>query len=62
MGKKVYMLVSNDEYELPVVVADTIHELALKCNVSEGSIKSCLALYRQGKIKNSQYIEIEIDE
>lgn len=60
MGKKVYMLVSNDEYKLPVVVANTIHELALKCNVSEGSIKSCLSLYRQGKIKESQYIEVEI--
>ena len=60
--KKLYMLVSNDEYKLPVIVADTIHELAMKCDVSEGSIKSCLALYRQGKIKNSQYIEIEVCE
>ena len=54
------MLVSNDEYRLPLIVADTIYELALKCNVSEGSIKSCLSLYRQGKIKKSRYIEVEI--
>lgn len=59
---KVYMCVTDDEYELPIAVADTQRELARMLGVKEGTIRRALCLLRQGKYKTSIYREVEIDD
>lgn len=65
MGRKpeenvVYMLVSEDKYEIPIVVADTVAELAKACRVSESTIRSCARRQKQGM--KSRYVKVDISE
>ena len=50
------MYVTKDEYELPVVVADTRRELAEKLGRSINSVQSCFSH------KNRGYVEVEVDD
>lgn len=57
----VYMEVTNDEYELPVAVADTAKELAKLSRVDYSTVRRGLYKERQG-INGSRYKKIEIDD
>lgn len=59
---KVWMKVTDDEYELPVIVADTSKELAKKCGVSAMTIRALASRVRSGERKSSTYICVEIEE
>ena len=39
----VYMLVSNDKYELPICIADTQRELTEMMEVKEGTMRSVMS-------------------
>lgn len=58
----VYMVVSEDKYELPLALADTVDELAEIINVNSNSIFSALSKFKHGKIKFSRYVKVEIDD
>ena len=58
----VWMVVTKDKYELPVAIADTSKELAKICGVSHVTIKMGAARYRTGKVKNSRYRKVVIDD
>ena len=58
----VYMLVSQDKYELPLIVALSAAELARKCGVNKYTIIGQILRYEQGKIHRSRYVRVEIDE
>lgn len=56
----VWMKVSDDEYELPVAVADSLAALARLCGVTEASIYSSMSKARHG-IRKTLYRKVQID-
>ena len=50
----VWMLVTKDEFELPVVIADKSTELAKMCGVSNRTIISGALRSKSGKVKKSR--------
>lgn len=59
--KKLYLQVTCDKYELPLVVAESQEELALICGVSRNTIASSLRRQRSGECRRSQFRAVEID-
>lgn len=58
---KLYMKVTSDKFELPLCVAETIRELALKTGHPETSIRSILSRNRTGScVCNSCFKEVEL--
>ncbi len=60
--KVVYMKITQDKYELPEFVCDSVTELSRLCNVSANNIHRQLSLYKSGVIKNCKYRRVEIRE
>lgn len=58
----VWILVTRDEFELPVAIADTAKELARICGVSNRTVISGALRSKSGKVKKSRYIKVEIDD
>lgn len=46
--KKLYMYVTKDEYELPLVIADSAEELAQMLGTTKNTVLSSIAHKRQG--------------
>lgn len=63
MQRFVYMKVTRDKYELPVVVADTISELARICGVKANSIsKQLWCSKHMSKNDRCIYVRVKIDD
>lgn len=62
MKSELWLLVTADEYELPLIIADTIRELSRKSGISVNAIRSGANRYRNGKIHHSQYHRISLEE
>lgn len=58
---KLYMRVTDDQYELPIAVADTHGELARMCGVSRNTVASALSHARRNG-QNSVYKEVEVED
>lgn len=58
----IYMCVTEDKYELPIAVADTIPELARLTGATSGSIYSCLSKVKHGNANRSRYIKVVIED
>ena len=58
----VWMKVTKDKYELPLVVADSCKELASMCGVAISTILVSVKRRRDCPQYNSQYIKVEVDE
>lgn len=58
---KIYMLVTSDKYELPIMVCDTVYEMARKLGVCKHSIWNAL-LYSKRSGSKSKYVEVIIDD
>lgn len=58
MKKKVYMLVTKDKYELPIMVCDSPREMAEKLGKSQRAILSALSHHRKGIVR----LEIEVED
>ena len=56
------MMVTADEYELPLAVADTAKELARITNKGMSSIVSAVFRYENGQIAHSIYRRVSIEE
>ena len=56
-----YMMVSNDKYELPLCVCDTAHELARKVGLSENYVYNAVWKGRHG-LRKSRIIRVDVDE
>lgn len=56
----VYMLVTQDKYELPLVVADTVAELAKLTGQKRSSVASAIS-HAKKKGFSSRYVEVVID-
>ena len=59
MTKAVYMLVSNDKYELPLVVADSVAELAHILGIKQNVISSAISHSKKKGFK-SMYVKVEL--
>lgn len=57
---KLYMLVTKDEYELPLCVAGSLDELAEMVHSTKNSIASAISHAKQ-KGKKCKYVKVEID-
>lgn len=58
---KLYLKVTDDQYELPVAVAETQGELARMCGVSKATITSSLSHQRHGRWQ-SHYKEVKVED
>lgn len=56
----VWMKVTDDEYELPIVIADSAAELARMLGCSANSIYSSICRFNMGY--TSRYRKVEIDQ
>lgn len=56
----VYMRVTNDKYELPVCVRDTLQELAEAVGTTKGTISSEISHAKHGK--RTTYYKVYIGE
>ena len=66
MGKKkkitLYMEVSNDELELPLLIADSVKELAGMLGILPNSISRELSRYYNNAIPTCKYRRVTIEE
>lgn len=61
--KRLWLKVTDDEYELPVAVADTAVALATMVGVSAGTVAGCVSHTKKGTHqKKSVYILVEFSE
>lgn len=61
MRDAVYMLVSNDKYELPLMVADSVTELAELVGVKRSYISSAMSHAKKKGFK-SRYVKVDLKE
>lgn len=57
-----WLMITTDKYELPLIVADSPRELAKFVGVSYQNIKTCIYLKNKGKIAYSKYVKVEVDD
>lgn len=57
--KYIYMMVSNDKYELPILIADTVQELADMAGVSRKTISTHISRSKKGQVKKIRYLRIK---
>ena len=62
MIKKLYLMVTSDEYELPIIVTDSVDELAEKTGRSKNTIQSEISHYLSGRYKHSPFRRIEFED
>ncbi len=60
-GKVLYMIVTNDEYELPLAVADSLAEIAKIAGIKKYSVASQISVALRKK-KRCQYVRVEYKE
>ena len=58
---KLYMEITTDKYELPLIVADSVKELALKCGSTPNNIHRYFCHVKHGRIKKPRFIKVEVD-
>ncbi len=59
---KVFMWVTDDRYELPLAVADSLGELAEIVGSSSAKVGATIRKARQRGTRHSKYVEVFIDE
>ena len=57
-----YLEVTQDEYELPVRVADSVGELARKTGLKPASISSEISHRLSGRRPKSRFIRVEVED
>ena len=54
-----YLLVTQDEYEYPLIVADSLGELAEKCGCTKNAISTGISYKKNGG--KSRFVKVEVD-
>lgn len=60
--KCLWVEISRDGLELPIVVAGSARELARLCNVKPNAIYSNVCAQAHGRIKDGRFRKIELEE
>ena len=58
----IWMEVTQDEYELPVAVADTSFELSRMRGLEKRTVLKDLWRWKNGKVSRCKYRKVEIDD
>lgn len=58
----VYMLVTADKYELPMLLASSAAELAKMCGVSKNTVFVEAWRYEQRMRERSRYVRVKLEE
>lgn len=61
MAQYIYMVVTNDAYEFPVAMANSVHELAKMIGVRPNSISSSMS-HARSRGQRCKYVRVELDE
>ena len=59
MGKYLWLAVEADQYELPLVVADTARELAEKCGTTKHNVETFVSKQSSGRTNGYKYVKVE---
>lgn len=59
---KIWMKVTQDEYALPLAIADSSYELAKICGTTANNVRSTVAKGKSGIIKNPSFIVVKVEE
>lgn len=60
--RPIYLLVSKDEFELPLAVADSVYELARICGVTPSTVMHSVSTTSKRQIKNSKYKRVWVSD
>lgn len=58
----VWLLVTKDKYELPLMVTDTAEEMAERLGIGVGTIETTISKAKHGILKHSRFAKVRIDE
>ena len=56
------MEITQDEYQLPLKVAESTKELAQMCGMKRKQLQNYLCNVNQGRIKNPKFIKVVLDD
>lgn len=64
---KLYMIVTRDEYELPIIVGDSVAWIAEKMGVKAASLYTCFSKAKNPRCKeykcySRKYITVEVED
>ena len=59
---KIWMKVTQDKYQLPLIIAESCKELANLCGKKEQTIRSTMSHYRKGRIQYPSYVCVKVEE
>lgn len=59
---KLYMAVTPDKYELPLVISESLDEISIKTGVKKHAILSSICHNRSGKNTGYKFLRIELCE
>ena len=62
MGKYYWLVVTADEYELPLAVADTSRELAKMYGTTKTNVENCIRRRNAGQVNGYKYVKVLNDE
>ena len=57
-----YMAVTSDRFELPIVVETSLQMLSEKCHVSPSTILTSIRRKQSGKQRGCKFLRVEVDE
>ena len=60
--KYYWLLVEADEYELPLVVADTARELAEKCDTTKHNVEAFVCKQSSGRYRGTKYLKVRRED
>lgn len=58
----IWMMVTLDKYELPLIVADSASELAKKVGVDKNTVMAAVSHVKNGRKNRSRYVKVEVDD
>ena len=62
MSRKLWLAVTPDKFELPLMVENTAKELAAKLGIKEATVISQAHMQRSGRNKGRKIIKVELEK
>ena len=62
MNKYYWLCVEVDEYELPLVVADSARELAEKCDTTKHNVETFVSKQSSGRTNGYKYLKVRRED
>ena len=59
---KLYLEITQDEYQLPLKVAESTKELAKMCGMERKQIQNYIGNVNRGQIKKPRFIKVVVDD